>query len=301
MRSTSLRVEVGDITPFGSGVSVAAWLFAPPVGARLRGELLVCLHGATCDHRYFHAEFEHHKGYSFAEHFTALGYHVLTIDHPGMGSSTRPEPERLLTRDVVAAVNDHVTRDVALGLAAGRWFDLQPMRELRITGLAHSLGGMLGIVQQARHRTFARLAVMGWSNIGVRFEGASAAGMAEAAAREGYLPAPRKLTRALFHAADVPADLIDEDDARTSLTPANLGRDAMTPSIVSADAATLDCPLLLLFGDVDTSPDPHAEVAFYRASRDITLVLLRGSAHMHNYASTRRDGWQRLEGWLCCT
>jgi pimeloyl-ACP methyl ester carboxylesterase len=291
MQSTSLRVEVGDLTPYGSGVSVAAWLFAPPHGARLRGELLVCLHGATCDHRYFHAEFAHHEGYSFAEYFTALGYHVLTVDHPGMGSSARPEPERLLTRDVVARVNDHVTRDVALGLAAGRWFDRQPTKELRITGLAHSLGGMLGIVQQARHRTFARLAVMGWSNIGVRFEGASAAGMAEAAAREGYLPAPRKLTRALFHA-------VDEDDARASLTPANLGRDAMTPSIVAADAAELDCPLLLLFGDVDTSPDPRAEVAFYRASGDITLVLLRGSAHMHNYASTRRDGWQRLAGWL---
>jgi pimeloyl-ACP methyl ester carboxylesterase len=298
MQSTSLHLEVADLTPYRSSVTVAAWLFAPPHGSRLRGELLVALHGATCDHRYFHAEFARHEGYSFAEHFTGLGYHVLTIDHPGMGSSTRPEPERLLTRDVVAAVNDHVTRAVAQGLGAGRWFDLQPMSALSITGVAHSMGGMLGIVQQARHRSFARLAVMGWSNIGVRFEGANAAGMAEAAQREGYLPAPRALTRALFHAADVPSDLIDEDDARTSLTPANLGRAAMTPGIVAAEAAQLDCALLLLFGEIDTSPDPHAEVAFYRASRDITLVLLRGSAHMHNYASTRRAGWQRLAEWL---
>ena len=34
----------------------------------------------------------------------------------------------------------------------------------------------------------------------------------------------------------------------------------MTPGIVAAEAAQLECPLLLLFGDVDTSPDPHAEV-----------------------------------------
>jgi pimeloyl-ACP methyl ester carboxylesterase len=298
VQSTSIRIEVGDLTPYKDSLTVAAWLFAPPRGSSPRSELLVCLHGATCDHRYFHAEFARHEGYSLVEYFTGLGYHVLTIDHLGMGSSTRPEPEPLLTREVVAAANDRVAREVARDLSAGRWFDASPMSGLRITGLAHSLGGMLGIVQQARHRTFGRLAIMGWSNIGVRFDGANAAGMAAAAAREGYLSAPRALTRALFHATDVPADLIEEDDARTSLTPANLGRAAMTPSIVAAEAAQLECPLLLLFGDVDTSPDPHAEVAFYRASRDITLALLRGSAHMHNYATTRRNGWDRLRGWL---
>jgi len=298
MQSTSLRTEIGDLTPYNSSVTAAAWLFAPPQGARLRGELLVGLHGATCDHRYFHAEFTRHQGYSFAEYFTGLGYHVLAVDHPGMGASTRPEPERLLTRAVVAAANDHVTREVARGLCAGRWFDSAPMSAVRITGVAHSMGGMLGIVQQARYRTFARLAVMGWSNIGVRFEGANAAAMTQAVVHEGYLPAPRALTRALFHATDVPDDLIGEDDARASLTPANLGRDAMTPNIVADAAAQLECPILLLFGDVDTSPDPRAEVAFYRASRDITLLLLRGSAHMHHYASTRRDAWQQLAGWL---
>jgi len=106
------------------------------------------------------------------------------------------------------------------------------------------------------------------------------------------------LTRALFHLPDVPADLIDEDDLRASLTPANLGRAAMTPGIVAREAAQIECPLLLLYGEVDTSPDPHAEVEFYRACRDITLVVLRGSAHMHNYASTRRDGWRRIAQWL---
>ena len=199
MQSTSLRVEVGGLTPYGSsvisgGVVVCSAARLAACGANCWS----CLHGATCDHRYFHAEFARHQGYSFAEYFTALGYHVLTIDHPGMGSSTRPEPERLLTRDIVAAVNDHVTRDVALGLAAGRWFEVLADERLRITGLAHSLGGMLGIVQQARHRTFARLAVMGWSNIGVRFEGANAAGMARGGCARGlFTRAARVHPRAL--------------------------------------------------------------------------------------------------------
>jgi pimeloyl-ACP methyl ester carboxylesterase len=298
VQSASLRIDVAHHTPFRGSIETAAWLFAPPHGERIKPELLVCLHGATCDHRYFHAEFTHHSGYSFAEYITGLGYYVLAIDHPGMGSSVRPEPERLLTRDVVAAANDHIVREVVQGLASGRWFGHPPRPALQVTGLAHSLGGMLGIAQQARHRTFARMAVLGWSNIGVRFEGEEARGMSEAAARDGYLPAPRALTRALFHLADVPVDLIDEDDLRASLTPANLGRAAMTPGIVAREAAQIECPLLLLYGEVDTSPDPHAEVEFYRACRDITLVVLRGSAHMHNYASTRRDGWRRIGQWL---
>ena len=298
MQNASLRIDVTHHTPFRGSVVAAASLFAPPRGASVKGDLLVCLHGATCDHRYFHAEFAHHSEYSFAEYFTGLGYHVLAIDHPGMGSSTRLEPERLLTRDVVAAADDHIVREVIQGLASGRWFGHQPQTAPRVTGLAHSLGGMLGIVQQARHRTFERMAVLGWSNIGVRFEGDEGRAMSDAAAQEGYLPAPRALTRALFHLPDVPADLIEEDDARAGVTPANLGRAAMTPGIVAGDAAQIDCPLLLLYGDVDTSPDPYAEVGLYRSCRDITLVVLRGSAHMHNYASTRRDGWRRIGQWL---
>ena len=100
------------------------------------------------------------------------------------------------------------------------------------------------------------------------------------------MPAPRALTRALFHLPDVPVDLIEEDDARAGLTPANLGRAAMTPGIVAPEAAQIDCPLLLLYGEVDTSPDPHAEVGFYRACRDITLVV---SAGIGSYAQLRID------------
>jgi alpha-beta hydrolase superfamily lysophospholipase len=298
VQSVSLRIDVAHLTPFRGGVEAAAWLFAPPCGARANGGLLVCLHGATCDHRYFHAQFDHHPGYSFAEFFTRLGYHVLAIDHLGMGTSSRPEPERLLTREVVAAADEHVVREVLAGLASGRWFGREPASAPRAIGIAHSLGGMLAVVQQARHRTFERMAVLGWSNIGVRFEGGQARGMSDAAAHEGYLPAPRALTRTLFHLPDVPADLIEEDDARAGLTPANLGRAAMAPGVVAHEAAQIDCPVLLLYGEVDTSPDPHAEVGFYRACREITLTLLRGSAHMHNYASTRREGWHRIERWI---
>lgn len=298
MRKVSFEFEVSALTPFAAPLTLAASLCAPDPGISPRAELLVCLHGATCDSSYFDARFANHAGYSFAEHFSALGYHLLLLDHLGMGRSARPEPESQLHRELVAAANDHAVRSVVAGLREGRWFGAAPLCELRVSGLAHSMGGMLGIVQQARHRTFARLAVMGWSNIGVRFDGESGADAAAAVLPQGYLPAPRALMRALFHAADVPNDLIEEDDARASLTPAGLGRAAMTPGVVAAEAAQLDCPLLLLFGEVDTSPDPGAEVTFYRASPDIRLLRLRGAAHMHNYATTRTAGWQGIASWL---
>ncbi|MDB5985940.1 MAG: hypothetical protein JWR16_993 [Nevskia sp.] len=295
MRSIELNIDVTDLADGEQPLAVAATLFAPaPDVPKPCCELLVALHGAGYDRRYYDIA---HEGYSFAQYFTARGYHVLAIDHLGMGRSSQPQPERRVTRGLVAATNDRVVRQVRAGLMAGRFFETGPRDRVRASCMAHSMGGMLAIVQQAQHRTFERLAIAGWSNIGVRF-GDDAAAVAGVVAMEGYLPAPRHLMHQLFYLPDVLAALIELDASYASLTPAGLGRDAMTPDAVAADAARIECPLFLLFGEIDTSPDPSAEVRYYSASPDITLVRLQGSAHIQHLASSRQRFWQRLDGWL---
>jgi hypothetical protein len=43
---------------------------------------------------------------------------------------------------------------------------------------------------------------------------------------------------------------------------------------------------------------PHDDVTFYRASQDVTLLLvLTGSAHCQNFAATRTVLWDRLGIW----
>ncbi|MDB5971442.1 MAG: hypothetical protein JWQ90_3892 [Hydrocarboniphaga sp.] len=280
-----MRVDVSDLLD-GTSAFVEASLYAP-ASPGLVTELLVALHGAGYDRRYYDIDSE---GYSFAEYFTARGYHVLAIDHLGMGRSTQPESEPLVTRTAVADANHRMVRHAQAQLSAGG-------APVRVTCMAHSMGGMLGIVQQARHHSFERLAIAGWSNIGVRIDDGGIT-QARVAAARGYLPAPRRLMHDLFYLPDVPEAMIALDACCASLTPAGLGRDAMTPDAVAADAAQIRCPVLVLFGEVDTSPDPAAEVRYYASSPDITLVRLEGSAHIQHLASSRQRFWQRLESWL---
>ena len=62
-------------------------------------------------------------------------------------------------------------------------------------------------------------------------------------------------------------------------------------------AAKLECRAFLGFGDHDIPPTPHDDVAFYPASNDVTLYVLRDSAHCHNFASTRAQLWDRIALW----
>lgn len=159
------------------------------------------------------------------------------------------------------------------------------------------MGGMLAIIQQAEHRSFERLAIAGWSNIGVRF-GADDATVSAAVASDAYLPAPRALMRALFFLPSVADDLVELDAQLASLTPAPLGRLALTPDAVASEAARVDCPVLLAFGEIDTSAAPDEEPRHFRAAPQVTLIRIPASAHMHHYASSRREFWDRLDTWL---
>src|SRR5207302_1666098 len=63
-------------------------------------------------------------------------------------------------------------------------------------------------------------------------------------------------------------------------------------------AARIEVPIFLGNGDLDVSADFHAEPATYPLARDITLFQLAGSAHCHNFATTRTTLWDRLVRWI---
>lgn len=282
--------------PFGEQ-TMSAWLFAPDdVAAEGPVDLLVCFSGAGFGKRYWHSEFAGHAGYSFAERFTSPSRLVLALEHLGTGDSGRPQPVAELTRQVAADADAAAVAQVVEGLTSGRWLPPVP-GPITPVGVAHSMGGMVLITQQARHATFDRLAVLGWTNIGLQAD-YDVEALAAQVATMGYVPSDRASMRPLFHAPDVPVEVMDADDAAATVTPAPLGADALRPGIVRAEAAEVACPVFLAYGEYDLSPSPHEEPAAYAASRDITLVLLPGSAHNHNFSSARFRLWDRLDAWL---
>ena len=181
-----------------------------------------------------------------------------------------------------------------------------------LVAIAHSLGGYLAITQQALFSSYCGLAILGCTNQHVAPLNLDPAFIARAATPQGraaiaaeilaalpqpYFEGPREYLQSWFHLDDVPAHVIETDSATTkSVVPRVFGT-AMVPGVVAEHAAQIDVPVLIGYGVVDVSPEPRAEARLYRNSPDITTVVLSGSAHCHNMASSRRRLWRRLLDW----
>lgn len=279
LEPVALRADVSTATGL-PGAAVAGWSFTPPTEPET---VAVCLHGGGYDKRYWHFTAPSFPGFSMSEHFVGRGVAVVALDTLGMGESSRPERIDELTLEVAAAAHDQAVRELR-----------ERFPRATIVGIGHSLGGMLALAQQARHRSYDRLAILGWSarTINVELE-------ADHFLVDGdYRWLNRRRVHHLFHWDDVPQELIAADDANLVPTPRTLEDAAFQPGISEAHASTIDVPLFIGLGERDVSHDPHGEPALYTRARDITLYVLPRSGHCHTFASTRTLLWDRLLAWV---
>lgn len=298
MAATGHPVRFDVSSAVGERASLAATYYPARGGAA--AAVLVCLPGGTYSREYWDLDIAGHDGYSFAEFATGNGYAVLTVDPLGTGESSQPASDFGFA-EIGAAL------DCALRALPGTTGVQAPA-----VAVAHSLGGYLALTQQALFGGYAAMAMLGCTNQHVaplnldpafRARAATPQGRAELAAEilaalaQPYFAGPREHLQGWFHLADVPADIVAADAVTAvSVVPRVFGT-AMIPGIVAEHAARIDVPVLLGYGVVDVSPDPRAEAALYRSSPDITTVVLAGSAHCHNMASSRHRLWRRLLAW----
>jgi pimeloyl-ACP methyl ester carboxylesterase len=294
---SSVRFDVSDV--IGEQASLAATYYPPRTGDAA-GAVLVCLPGGTYSREYWDLSVPGHHGYSFAGFAAERGFAVVTIDPLGIGESSKPTRDFDFT-DIAATLACAVSK---LSAVTGE--------HLPTVALAHSLGGYLAITQQALFSSYRGLAVLGCTNQHVaplnldpafiaRSETAQGrAALAEeilSALSQPYFEGPREHMLSWFHLADVPADVVEADCATTkSVVPRVFGT-AMIPGIVAERAAQIDVPVFIGYGAVDVSPEPSAEARLYPNSPDVTTVVLAGSAHCHNMASSRHQLWRRLLDW----
>lgn len=288
----------------GQPVRIAAWLFFPDDPALLgaRPTAMTLTSGGSYDKRYHHAVVPGHPGYSAAEHLAALGNVVLLCDHLGSGESTRAPDQRLATRHVVAAANHAAVTQFYERLAKG---DLHPAllalpNVLRVGG-GHSMGGMMTTVQQAAHRTWDAIMIMGYTAQGVHMTRSGqklrASQFIPATPGPDYPVNDRAAQRENFHWPDVPAEVIAADDKLSVPTPSSIGLDSIRDAIIVPDAARIDVPIYMGLGEQDVSPDPHSEPHFFPKCPDFTLHILPRSAHCQSFAGTRHRFWDRMHGW----
>ena len=325
----SLEVEVPATEPgSGSRHLLRGWVCAPrDPDPSQRTVVAYCLAGGKCTTRYFDLHVGGHEGYSMAEHLARRGAVVVALDHPGVGASSPVDDACLLTPPVVAGAHHHAVGEVTAALAAGTLApDLAPVQVARILAVGHSMGGMLAVVQQARHRSFDALAVLGHGGDGLpafltaderavldvvpdaptegspdeRYERIAALARLRAAAAEanGGPDGRRRLPPGSFFAQDVPRAVRDAFVTQQTELLHACGLTSMIPGATDPEKAAIAVPLFLAFGDQDLTGDPMGCLAKYGAATDATLFVLADSGHCHNQASRRAELWDRMWRWV---
>lgn len=286
-------------------MTLAADLHHPAPGVPVRG-MLICWPGGSYSRAYWDMHVPRRDGYSFAEHAVAQGFVVARIDPLGVGDSPHPEDVDSVTLEAMADAAAETVRDLRAEHGGP---------EVPVIGIGHSLGGCLTVVEQALHGSYDAIANLGFTHGSkAAIEGVDVGGLEQdpdalgAAAEQaklffggdwdaGYALAPRELHHAWLHAPDVPADVIAADDELAARWPRQSYVGALLGGYSAGFAARVTCPAFVAFGDQDVPEHPHDDAGFYRSSPDVTVFVLAGSAHCHNFATTRTLLWDRLLLW----
>jgi pimeloyl-ACP methyl ester carboxylesterase len=312
-RNTSqIQVDVSAALPLGAEANNIVADLHLPTGAPQA--LLICWPGGSYTRSYWDMQIEGHPGYSFADHMTARGFAVLAADHLGVGASSRPADADAVTLETMAAASAAFTAEVRNRLTTGA-LAARLAPEVPVIGVGHSLGGCICVVAQADHDCYDAIANLGFTHgskdaledgpTGSVADPAGPRAAAEAQARAffgddwdaGYALAPREPSHAWLYAPDVPADVIAADDRTVAPWPRQAYVEALTVGFTASFAARVKSRVFLGFGDRDIPLRPRDDASFYTASNDITVFLLDGSAHCHNFATNRAQLWDRLGTW----
>lgn len=251
-------------------------------------------------------------------HASNQGWIFVAIDPPGVGDSSRPDPTSL-TFEAVVAANKATVESIMTQLEQGTVADgVGPVEGAVRIGLGQSLGGFYTIAMQGIHATFDAIAVLGWSAIHTAPKRDLASEIPPVTLDEAgdFTDGLRERSRQPgfgrgFHFEDVPREIVEADvidyPTRNGNMPAwgsatfpgtaTAMLATMQPGAVAKEAAAIRVPVFIGAGEVDLLPDPHTEPAAYASATDITVVITPRMAHMHNFAGTRRQLWDRIGAW----
>jgi hypothetical protein len=302
VKPIDLRIDVSGEVGLPGELHTAVSVFVPERARRLSPPLVVfAFPGGGYGRGYYHIEPPGFAGYSQAAHHVGAGMIFVACDHLGVGQSSLPYPASL-TFEVEAAANRATVDEVMARLEAGTLAPgLEALGGATRIGMGQSMGGAFLVVQQALHRSFEAIAVLGYSAIHTRLP--VPPGSAPSAG--GSLPPGH--FRYAFHWEDVPRELVAADmtgyPQRSRVPPwgsatvPGCATRLLEPGCIAREAAAIDVPVFVGAGERDVCPDPYAEPGAYRRSRDVTLYVQPRAAHMHNFAGTRALLWERLVFW----
>jgi pimeloyl-ACP methyl ester carboxylesterase len=315
-----LRLDVSGAVHDGQPAFLAATVVAPDAANMGERPLIIFgVPGGGYNRHYFDLHFAGHSGYSEADYHADRGAIFVAIDYIGVGDSTIPDLATI-TFDDLANCYASAVAGLLSQLETGDLLpDLGRMSKPFVVGIGQSMGGGVTILTQGRHAIFDAVGILGVSAIhtvipqptaaamqlGIdRFKGVTTSSTPDIHHRDD-----ERLDHGwAFHWDDVPDDIRQADmeggyPLRTtapifgSMTLPHCSAHMMLPGAFAADAARIAVPVLIANGERDTCPNPHAEPGAYIQSPDVSTFIVPCMAHMHNFASTRAQLWQRTHDW----
>lgn len=299
-------------TPTGvEALSLAATLYAPASLDAQDVTVLICWPGGSYGRDYWDVRLPGRTGYSFAEHMSAQGFIVIAADPLGVGDSGRPEDGTVCTYEALADAAHGAVQTIRAGLADGSLAaGLPRVVSPRIIGVGHSMGGGLVAIQQARSGSYDAIAVLGFTH-GAKDRAVDiaddptlrATAVAQAKGFWGdqwegrYGVVDKAPHQVWLNGPEAPADIVAADNANSVIWAAEPYVDALHVGFTGAYAAQVAAPVMIAFGEFDIAQHPRDEAAFYEQSVDITLFVLGGSYHCHNFQDGRATLWNRLGAW----
>jgi pimeloyl-ACP methyl ester carboxylesterase len=310
-------VAVGALLPDEDSLTIAADIWLPDIGALASPPVvLFCQPGGALAKGYYDLVLEDGSAeFSFARHLVAQGCIVVAIDHLGIGASSRPRDGFALTPDVLIAANARAVDELAAQLRNGQLTpELPALPDLVSIGVGHSMGAMLTAMQQARYRSYAAVALLGFGTQGlVDFlpeaarayigDAAGARANIERIARGLGGDPYAQLTITSGSAREIYGGGADRRavaalaGARTNLL-AVAGMFSMIPGGSAPDCAQIDVPVFLAVGTRDICGPPHLIPAAFTASSDVSLLVLPETGHSHFLFASSARLFARLGGWL---
>lgn len=235
VRQVELQIDVTDAVGLGEPAHITASVILPEPD-RLADRAIVCFAkpGGSYSRGYFTYELPGPaKGAQAAWH-AERGWIFAALDTLGCGSSSRHDPESLDFATVSAAASA-AEREILQRLANGILLSgYPPVHQPVVIGVGQSLGGSLVVYQQAHHRSYDGIAVLGFSVVhshpmtppggmpivvawyprdpapGTIPEPLNAAAL-DAATSDGPQEAAWQALAWGFHYDDVPQDVVEQD------------------------------------------------------------------------------------------
>lgn len=254
--------------------------------------IVLCLFpGGGMSSRYFDLD----PPYDMAGHLARLGFVNVLVDHPAVGQGAIPADPWTLTPEAVADAGAAAVR------AALAELDLD---DPVVVGGGHSMGAMIVVHQQARHRLYDGLALLGHSGRGLPEvltpdELAATEPMVDLARTRFGRPLPQGETAAseLLVGPSLPAAAAAALDAARAPLLAICGLAAMIPGSHASELAAIDVPVFLGIAEHDITGPPHQAPSYLTGTTDVTLHVVRGAFHNSNVADRRGELWDRLALW----